>query len=1662
MRAKRMIAGVLSVVLSLGLVNFSAISKSLASKFDGYSIDVEYAEDYSYATLKANLQGLTPEVELQSLADENGTVYSPAEFTQDVYENGDYEFTLQYNKTENGVTEEKTEKIVVTVDEIQSAAAVQPLGSTVAPQETDAVPNNEEDQVSQGAETTEDAVPEDAVSEDAVSEGAVPENAVPVETLQRSMAMALAEGQAATTISTKIYASDNHILIQNYDFEGGRLDADALPSINYRVFEKAVYKYNNANTEFTITGLYYYDSMWYYTTTENGDLGSLGYQLPANVGTADNEIEVRLYYRVESNTTYNITLGPGVTTDLYNMVVNGEALNANGTTTAKPGENVVIAFNQPSKFKTMQVFVTGTSQGDVKTFNTANVSGTGLTKLSEVRYTGTFTMPDKPVKITVLGVEWPQTADYQYGLKSGGATYSGAYLEEGALNISAVSVGNNVSPGVWNNTTRTNNTFGGTVKQLNYKDKLGNYSLADTAVGNFSANDTIVLSTRSDRYNYASYGIIPTSITLDVYVGVAYTGTGFTSYVINLPQTQNKTTTTRLDDLGVVVTVTCTDYTVESNKWGQPFTNFSIAHTITIEGMVHNFKVTLNNNSSTQQNFQVTKMDGIVQGDPAQDIADVSSAYYAPSQNQDKKGKYNLRLYDSFIWAEKGNDTSAIWFHIKPAYGYSKPKATLVNPASGQSILLSSNIPSEGNGKYTFGLYGVNAGDEMKGATQIEFVCEPISFVVRYNDAKGTYKETAPFTLADTRYYAIEHTYPTLSNGQYFAGFKLQIRDNNGKDVLLNLVNPKNNSIIWNSEDIIDVESMYNQIANAGLMSDVATTYRLVLEAQTSSTQSGSLITAKYQVKLQSDFDGYNDIVHNDANFTTLEETVKAYQGSQARLFGYQDVYTMDGKKYLLDAEHSTLQGRVENETTPFATLRYLLATQVQVDVTSLGDGNNGDTWNAQQANMWYNSSNFHAQGFDLNDIQAGTRDNQTFAGWEIWIEGANSGIKVTSSMMYGNSLNFYVMGVNDKATWQKIFDTGMFTLKATWRDSSAQVYSIDGSKENMTNDDYYIKEGDTSFPLTSTFQYGDSTVTQAKLEEMFEAGTLKIVLVRKDGQVGGSSVPEWQVRYGLKDDGTTDTTFGKPTITKEEGSSNFTVSFDVSKNVTGTWNDGSHFRIFAWTAANGADENLTATKIAAALTAADTAAGPNGVPANPYAGVIPSVDTMTYMLYEVKDSDGTTPTNIDQPQEIYDGVGYTLSATFWYNDSAADLEKVEKLIADDRIKIALLKKDPTIGGNKASNWYVVHGDGKASLGEPEVTMSGRKVTISFAVSGNVVGRWNDGASFRMLVWTDANAMGSNQNSLTAADVMKTLNGSTAGTTNPYEGEIPSVNIDTPMVYKVAVNGDSTSTVTVDATQASIPLSVSFKYRYDTNRYPNTEKGKFTVDMLDDVIKNKMSVTKLEVQKAGETSWTQVDLGSTTVLTADQNGGGIIQFTYNLTGSNLAQYDGAKFKISLATAANGSTNAEHTVTVAYISDPYAYVDIPKYVILDDNNSKVMENDIPQSGYAGQEVTVGYNETTMNAPVKPGITVKVQDGVLLKEGSVNGTSVNDMPIGIYTAGGVKIEAAAESDGNEYATVGTLSEGQKTLFFWMNVEQNGVKNQQYYAVVMFLLELGGTTT
>lgn len=1649
----------LSAVLSLSLVNLSALSMSLAGELSGYEIGVEYTQDNTSATLTGNTSGVREGVQLDKLVDSDGQELDPAAFSQTVEENGTYHFTLHYLETvaaQDGTeetTEEKTQELEIVVDGIVKPESQE---NPAADTGTEAVEENVPDLVSNAVEAAK--------------------TAVPVEILQRSMATALAEGRATDVIRTKIYSSDNRIFIREYDFAGGRLDAASLPTEQYRVFEKAVYKYNNASTEFTITGLYLYDSVWYYTTSANGDLGSLGYRLPTGVGDGTNQLEIRLYYKVENDSPINITTGTGVTTELYSMVVNGKAIGPGETTTAKAGENVVITFNKPSMYSSLKVRIKQNDVDILYTFDTANIAGTNgttaLTKLSDVRYSGLFTMPNQPVTIRVEGTVWPQNATYQYGLKSGGGTYDGSSNESGSLKIAAKSVGNNANPGVWNETSRTQDTFGGTTRDLYYKDKLGEVSKKQTAVGSFTANDRIVLTTSSNRISYAAYGRVPISITLDVYVNTPYAGQEFMSYTVALPQVTGERNNVTLEDIGITVNVVCDAYAIGTNNANQIFTTLDVRHTITIQGMVHNFKVTLNNRSTTQENFVVTQMDGVVEGTPSQNIKDTSSVYYAPNQQQNKKGTYKLRNQDAFIWAEKASETNAIWFYIKPEYGYSRPQATLANQTPGQTIEIKNNRQPDADGKYTFALYGATGADDMRPITEVRFVSEPIQFEVRYNNGRQTYKTVSAFTLADTRYYAIEQSYPTLSSGKYFAGFKLYVRDTNAQNILAELRNPKDNSLIWNSEDIIDVESVYDQLAASGKLSNTAATYRLVLEAQTSTTTTGSLINAKYQVKLQSGFDGFNNTAHVDTNFTTKDVEVKAYQGSRARLFGYEEVYTdkITGKKYLVDTSHSKLQGRVENANTPFATLRYLLATQVQVDKLTLGTGNNGTEWNQSQADVWYNSSNYHNHGFDLNGLRAGTKNNQVFSGWEIWVNNQKVA-KVDGSMMYGSNLNFYVMGVNAKSTWQKIFDVGMFTLKATWRATSSEVYSTNGSKENMPNDDYYIKEGDTSFELKATFQYGDSTVTEGKLREMLADGTLQIVLVRKDGPYGSGTVTNWQVRYGKNNSGSLVQTFGVPTITKEDNSSNFTVSFTVDKNLFGNWNEEAHFRIFAWTPANsGVPSNLSATTIANALTAADTAAGADGTAVNPYTDVIPSVDTKTYVLFKVKDSGGTTTSNQTETKVIYDGVGsFDLSATFYYNDSTADSEKIERMIEGDLLKVALLKKNPTVGSITSSeDWEIRYGDGTATFGEPAITMKGREVTISFTVDSNVTGRWNDGAAFRILVWTDANIVNRNEDSdsvtsVTANDVMRSLNTSTG---NPYEGTIPSMHFDATMRYQVINETNPPSdTLTLSATDTSIKMeNIYFMYDYDASRYPSGYNGSPIKNLFGSDI-----TVRLECLKKGTNeTWKEVSVSIADVLSVKSATEGRLKFssTYEIPeGESIQDYDGAQFRITVQGKANteaGTEAAVRTLNVTVISDPYVYVEIPKYIILDDNSSNVVNNqNIPQDGYAGKQVTVKYNEKATNASVKPDITVKVQDGVTLHKDSTSRAEMSDMLVQIYDNGGKWIPSEAVGD-EKYSTVGTLSSSATEIPFWMNVKRSTERNQQYYTTVKFLLELGIPTT
>lgn len=453
--------------------------------------------------------------------------------------------------------------------------------------------------------------------------------------------------------------------------------------------------------------------------------------------------------------------------------------------------------------------------------------------------------------------------------------------------------------------------------------------------------------------------------------------------------------------------------------------------------------------------------------------------------------------------------------------------------------------------------------------------------------------------------------------------------------------------------------------------------------------------------------------------------------------------------------------------------------------------------------------------------------------------------------------------------------------------------------------------------------------------------------------------------------------------------------------------------------------------------------------------------------IAEVKSEGGRTIGDLigdyttENPKMILEGGDGTLTITadFSYLNASATQTQLQEMVDNGTLNLVLLKKAAKGGVNYSSQWQVekTYNSGDSNITGPvigTVTTGNGFVnfSVSFTITSGAVSAQNNGASFKIQAWTSANRLGS---TVTAQQICEALNNGTYS--SQYAGKIPGVSTYTEVLYKIVNNGSATGTLTVTAGSTGFTLSATevFEYHCSVNYGPDSGDT-FTSYMLQQLIeKGKIQVT-LEKQVKGSSTWETVSGVGKTALSAGENGA--INFTYEITDSNLSAYDGVQFKITLWTDANGSNDrATHTITVTYVSDPTAYVDIPKFIVLEDDQSKVVVGDVKQSGYAGKQVEVKYNQNTMAQSDKPSISVAVQDGVKMRLGGVDGTEQENMAIGIYDTTGKKLEPESG-----YSAVGTLSNTATSLSFWMNVPSGTVKNEQYFATVTFRLELINSVT
>ena len=278
------------------------------------------------------------------------------------------------------------------------------------------------------------------------ADGAEPEgppNAVALSVLEESLKefqSAPAAARAEASIEVKQYAAESITVSLSstaFDFQGGSLvkgENHSIPEYNEsgkqpREYEEAGFVYSGTSDEPVIlTGLYPYQTddgqwEWYYTASETDETDEdstldnaldgveAAYRLPDNV-------EIRLYYALTSQTTYTITDNTkgGVPQDKYdwNLQIDTEA----GGNKAKAGEWVTARISLNQGIKRAKVGISGITA----TFGLArssddrgNMSATewpGILDEATTTFQFRFEMPAQNVTVTIPEmVVWEDDGD---------------------------------------------------------------------------------------------------------------------------------------------------------------------------------------------------------------------------------------------------------------------------------------------------------------------------------------------------------------------------------------------------------------------------------------------------------------------------------------------------------------------------------------------------------------------------------------------------------------------------------------------------------------------------------------------------------------------------------------------------------------------------------------------------------------------------------------------------------------------------------------------------------------------------------------------------------------------------------------------------------------------------------------------------------------------------------------------------------------------------------------------------------------------------------------------------------------------------------------------------------------------------------------------------
>lgn len=1496
---KRVIAGVLSAVLSLSLVNFSALSMSFASELSGYEIGVEYSEDNTSATLVGNTTGVKEDVQLDKLVDSDGQELDPTSFSQTVEENGTYHFTLYYQEAvdtqgaDQPTTEEKTQKLEVVVNGI-----VEPE-SQEAPAADAEAGTEQEDPV-----TEMPALP----TGDPMTAGQV----VPLDVLLKSAA------ESRATKKVQIYAYETEYMLREENFSGGALvnGAEGLPTASYRTFKSAAYVLPGSTTKFYINGLYFYNNQWYYTVGGNSDSStgvgnvSAGFVLPTNA-------TVRLYYQVIDDTKHELFFsgGNGNLANDYKLTVNGGESYVQ--LLYPQGRKIVLEFILPPKFSNATISIPEISySGNIKgaAGQDTQLKDNTIKKVSDYRYTLVFTMPNEEVHINFSGTAWPDNAEYSVCLGSGIAAAQGG---EHSTNTYFKTTGGTTTPATVTHTDGYYSLNGGTINYSPKKLSLptGTNQSKDFAEGKYRAGSTVTMELNMDRWRESNPYFVwkPVVLVMQVYLGTNFGGQDYTRYYIPLVTSQGGSKTTPLD-FGATVTTTC-------KSWASK----SFTYTITVKNMYHNFAIYDVETSTNQQNFVIENVNGI----------DLST-----SMLENKNGTHTLRQWDIWLGKDAKVGSYSMNFFIDSKEGYTAPTLTLTNP------LAECELHPHGYYKhYQYGYHywwevEVNKNkngelhDDNKAPALISITAQPLSFAVKYYyNGKPYHNPEATMSIDKGTNYGIMYKIPDGMNN--VKGYYVNVFSNGNQ--IANITKSDGTNVWYPNKDVISYSQVYNQLKSSGKLPTNPSNCELRIVPIPGSAGQG-YVTTYYTVKFQSAFQQIDNTSADNhlsaGNFTPRTGTFKAYVGSAVTVSGYEDQVPLNGKKYKLNSAASTFGVNKVTANGTVATLEYVLATTATMKTSTLGTGNNYDSWKSNIEGKWFTSIGNFDHIIDITDLKAGTKDGMVFDEWEI--RAGNTAVKLDRENMVWHDdqtgkdyLSLPKIGKSYPDLWSQIFNTGTMTLEATWKSAIEPIRNTQGDNALVTNTPAYVVGGDTAgFEISGVFKYGTKTVvsgntagtnqvTLSEIQKKIADKSIKLVVLKKNANADPNNNP-WTLWYSEnaaqpnKDDAERSFPISLKETTVDADSGGFKVTFNVKKPdgentspIAPAYEDGAVYRIFAWSKANGTTSqdlsNLTGTQVKDAM---------NGNNLD-ILGLFPCVKTDVKVLEQVTLAGGGL-TNEDGGAVYFveDQEGsLSITGEFKYGDGNTALPDIQKMLEAGALKIALIKKNPSDEGGA---WQARFGPGTPisnGFGGPTITQGDTAQTfkVTFTVNGPIGAQWNDGANFRIFAWTAAH---NGKAGLQATQIATAL----TGNDNPYDGEIPSVNVPVIMLRKVTVRNGETEGLITDVPNknvyikngaSSFQITADFKYGDGTATVKELEKmveaGALKIAL---VKKNPPGQTQTWQARSGP-GMTENTTGFVGPVITKEAGSSYFKITFTVNQNVTKEWnDGANFKIFAWTAAH--------------------------------------------------------------------------------------------------------------------------------------------------------------